>query len=95
MRNLLLTDEGARMQRDGLLPGKTDTTFVEMFYDPVAGTLLTNAKAASYSADGAPGTRILPPNYSEDDFPLKTSRFPPLSSWKSFGRRRRRNAGTG
>ncbi|MBR4210951.1 MAG: hypothetical protein IKR84_00995 [Oscillibacter sp.] len=76
MKNLLLTEDGARMQRDGLLPGKAETTSVEMVYDPVAGTLLTDAKAAAYSAESPTGTPVLPSGCPEGAFSPGSVAFP-------------------
>lgn len=49
MRNLRLTEEGMRMQRDGLLPGKVSEDSLTITFDPIRQNLLAGNVNESYS----------------------------------------------
>lgn len=57
MRNLYLTDEGQRMQVDGLLPGKVSVDSLEIIFDPIRQNVVDKTSSEGYS-DTATGILV-------------------------------------
>ena len=54
MKSLRLTEDGAEMQRRGLLPGATDINDITVSYDPLSGKLVHASDIQQEEPDGIP-----------------------------------------